>query len=105
MVGVHVEFRLKPGTAPVFLEWKRREGELQVKAPGFIKRSLHRNADDPNIYYYISWWQTEDQMHGFAQTPGFKRAFEETGVGQIGSERVLTLVHEVFDEAGERPND
>jgi heme-degrading monooxygenase HmoA len=104
MIGLHVEFTIKPGMEQNFLEWKRREGELQVKTPGFIKRSMSRSVENPQKFYYSTWWQSEEQMHAFSQTPEFERAQAETLVREAADERILTRVDEVFDEQGNFPN-
>jgi quinol monooxygenase YgiN len=104
MHGLHVQFTIKPGREADFLEWKRREGELQRKAPGFIKRSMSRSLENPRVFYYTTWWRSAEEMHAFSQTPEFKRAQEETNVLTAAEERILTPVSEVFDEKGERPN-
>jgi heme-degrading monooxygenase HmoA len=104
MHGLHVEFVIKPGREADFLEWKRREGELQRKTPGFIKRSMCRSVENPRVFYYTTWWQSAEAMHAFSQSPEFKRAQEETGALTVAESRLVTPVTEVFDERGEFPD-
>jgi heme-degrading monooxygenase HmoA len=98
VVGLHVTFRIKPDGHDAFREWKRREGELQLSAPGFIKRSMSQDAEDPAVYYYVTYWTDEERRHAFAQTPAFQAAQAESGVVQTVESRVMRAVREVFDE-------
>src|SRR5262245_30768936 len=104
MIGVHVEFHIKPGQEQRFLDWKAREGEMQVKAPGFIKRSMSQSVENPNIYYYVSYWNSTEQMRAFADRPEFAVTQRETGVQEATEKRDVVSVVEVFDDKGERPN-
>jgi heme-degrading monooxygenase HmoA len=104
MVGVHVEFHIRAGQEQKFLNWKIKEGEMQVKAPGFIKRSMSQSVENPNIYYYVSYWSSTEQMRAFADSPEFAKAQQETGVHDATEVRNVVNVTEVFDDKGERPN-
>src|SRR5262245_26105794 len=103
MVGIHVEFRMKPGMAETLMEWKRREGELQRATPGFVKRSMSRSVEDPNLFWYVSYWRTEEQMLGFLRSPHFEKVIGAVGVRDVIESRTVSRIVEVFDDRGERP--
>lgn len=104
MVGVHVRFVIKPGQEQKFLKWKQVEGEMQVKAPGFVKRSMSQSVEDPNVYFYVSYWNSTEQMRAFADRPEFAVAQKETGVHDATEERRIENIVEIFDDKGEFPN-
>lgn len=64
--------RVAPGREPEYEAWKIEEGDLQRRAAGFIKRLLLRDAEQAGLYYYISFWETEEQCFQFAATAEFK---------------------------------
>lgn len=104
MIGLHVEFEMKPGTEHVLLEWKAREGALQRRTPGFIKRSMSRNAEQPTIFYYVSYWRTKEQMLGFLHSPQFEQVITSVGVRDAIARRERASITEVFDGTGTLPN-
>ncbi len=55
------------------------------------------------MFYYCTWWRSEEERHAFAQTPEFHRAQAETNVLTAAEQRVMIEVSEVFDEVGNRP--
>jgi heme-degrading monooxygenase HmoA len=94
--GVHVEFIIHPGLEGDFLEWKRREGELHARSPGFVKRSMTRDLEKPNVFYFVCFWETQDHHIAFTKDPEFDRALAETRVRDAIAERKVSLVEEVF---------
>ncbi|MCS7002253.1 MAG: antibiotic biosynthesis monooxygenase [Dehalococcoidia bacterium] len=105
MIGIHVEFEMQPGREDALLQWKIAEGELQRRTPGFIKRTMARDRDRPNIFYYTSYWRTEEQMLAFLHSAEFERVIQRTGVRDAIVRRTGARVTEVFDELGQFPND
>lgn len=103
MVGIHVKFKIKEGDENIlkFLDWKNREGKLQIKAQGFVKRYMTRDAEDPTVFFYSSFWQTPEQQHAFAQTEEFKRNMAESDVTNAVEWREFSNVSEVFEDLGE----
>ena len=103
MIGIHVKFKIKEGEGDVlkFLDWKAREGRMQVKAQGFIKRQMTRDSENPFIFYYQSFWQSEEQMHAFSATQTFKDAMSQTDVTNAVEWREFSNVTEVFEDIGE----
>ena len=100
MIGIHVEFQMQPGQGERLLEWKRREGELRRRAPGFLKRTLLRSREDPDRFFYQSYWQSREAMLAFLHSPQFEAAITASAVRPAIARRTVTLVHEVFDETG-----
>lgn len=94
--GVHVEFVVVPEREADFLDWKRREGEIQDRSPGFIKRSMSQNIEKPAIYYFTCYWESEDHWKAFTETDDFKTAIEESGVREAIATRYFNLVKEIF---------
>ncbi|GIW05471.1 MAG: hypothetical protein KatS3mg060_0276 [Dehalococcoidia bacterium] len=96
MYGVHVEFTIHPGKEADFLEWKRREGELQHRSPGFIKRAMTRDLELPNVFYFVCFWESKAHHTAFTEDPEFERAIAETRVREAIAERKVAQVTEVF---------
>ena len=105
MVGMHVRFEMKPGMEQVLLDWKKAEGVLQVQTPGFIKRSMTRDIENPNVFYYVSFWRTREQMLGFLHSPHFEEVIQGVGVRDAILSRSISRVEECFDDDGLFPND
>lgn len=105
MIGVHVEFKLKPEGVDHFLKWKQLEGEIQRKTPGFIKRSMSRSIEDPALFWYVSYWRSKEEMHAFAESGAFRQAGKQSGLTADDHEveRKLVYITECFDEQGEFP--
>ena len=103
MVGAFITQTIKPGMEYTFLEWRRREGELARKTPGFIKRFMTRSVENPNVFFYTTFWETEAQIEAFTQTPEFAKARDEVGIRAVmaESETVRVWVSEVFDDESE----
>lgn len=100
MVGAFLTQTIKPGSEAIFLEWRRREGEIARRTPGFIKRSMVRSVENPNVFFYTTFWETEDQIEAFTTLPEFIKARDEIGIRAVmaESETVRVWVEEVFDE-------
>lgn len=99
MYVFHVTARVAPGREAEYEAWKVEEGELQRRAPGFIKRLLLRDTEEPGLYYYISWWQTEEQCFAFAATPAFRALHARHDPGATFTQPMLRHQCEpVFDE-------
>lgn len=101
MLGVHVEFVCKPGKEDLLLAWKTLEGTEQRRTPGFLKRSLHQNVEQPNVFYYLSYWETQAQMESFAAGEWFKTA--AASINRAPGDYTATLVHvtEVINETSD----
>src|SRR5438045_2261629 len=98
MIGIHVAFTIPPASVETFLEWKTAEGALQRQTLGFSRRSLHRCVEQPNVFYYVSYWETQEQMETFGSSEWFKAA--GASLNRAPDDATVTLVHitEVFDE-------
>jgi heme-degrading monooxygenase HmoA len=104
MIGVHVTFTIKPGGVETFLEWKRREGMLHAVAPGFLKRSMTRSADNPNVFYFVTLWETQEQIDAFKASTIMNQTIADVGVSAVIESREVVTVTEVFDQRlGETP--
>lgn len=99
MLGIHVEFVCKPGKEDGLLAWKALEGTQQRKTPGFLKRSLHRNVEQPNIFYYVSYWETREQAEAFGSSEWFKTAAASLNRAPGDSSATLFHITEVINEA------
>jgi heme-degrading monooxygenase HmoA len=100
MIGIHVEFQMQPGQGERLLEWKRREGELRRRAPGFLKRTLLRSREDPDRFFYQSCWRSHEAVLAFLHSPQFEAAITASAVRPAIAQRTVTRIHEVFDETG-----
>lgn len=104
MIGVHVTFTIKPGGTDAFLEWKRREGRLHAGAPGFLKRSMTRGVENPNVFYFVTLWESQEHIDAFKETAVFNQTLQDVGVSAVIEFREVATVTEVFDQrVGEQP--
>ena len=69
---LHVKATVEPGGNGQYEAWKIAEGELQRKAPGFIKRSLVHSRTNPRLYFYQSMWESFEHAHAFMESDEFK---------------------------------
>jgi heme-degrading monooxygenase HmoA len=85
-----------------YRRWKILEGTEQVKARGFIKRTLLQSRDRPTHFYYQSFWEAEHFAHEFSATPEFKDLFaKHSPVGVFAVPQVLEQCDVIFDEVAE----
>src|SRR5262245_2710119 len=103
MIGVHVAFTIPAASTGTFRAWKEAEGVLQRQTPGFIKRSCHQSVEQPDTYYYVSYWETQEQMEAFGASPEFAAALAKSGHTPGAWSGELFHVTEVFDELSEVP--
>src|SRR5947207_2694607 len=103
MIGVHVAFNIPEDKLETFRAWKDAEGVLQRQTPGFIKRSLHHSVEQPEMYYYVSYWETQEQMEAFGAGPEFAAALKSVGGAPGLWSGQLFHVTEVLDELSEVP--
>ena len=59
---------------------------------------MTRETEDPQVYYYVTFWTDEESRHAFSQTPAFHAAQAEAGVLHVVESRVMRAVSEVFDD-------
>src|SRR5262249_41438242 len=71
MYTLHVTARVKPGGEEQYETWKREQGKIQRRAPGFLKRLLLKDKQNPGTYCYISFWETEEQCRAFSSSADF----------------------------------
>jgi heme-degrading monooxygenase HmoA len=102
---IHVELHVKPDRIDEFELWKTLEGEHQMQHPGFIKRALWRDTKVPTIYYYVSYWESEEAMmdfvrHGFEEA---KKRLANATTSSDGNANVymndVRVVTEIFNHA------
>ncbi len=101
MIGAHITQTIDPALIDKYLEWRQREGELAKRTPGFIKRSMTRDLEQPNVFYYVTFWESKEHIDAFTAQPEFKQLVAETGIGEVmaSSTTVRNWVSEVFDDA------
>jgi heme-degrading monooxygenase HmoA len=98
MIGAHVQYTIKPGLEDRFLEWKRLQWEIQKISPGFIKRSMTRGIENPNVFYYVTLWETQEQINDFARRPDFLATKEQTQVDDTFADYEHDRIEGVFDD-------
>lgn len=90
MVGIHAEWKIKPGKTPEFLAWKEMEGDLQRQAPGFVQRMLMQSRPDPNLFHYIAVWDTIEHLESFARSEAFAALKEKSPLKPEDHEVTIT---------------
>ncbi len=99
---MHVRATVKEGGNAQYEGWKIAEGELQRKAPGFIKRVMVHSLTRPQLYFYTSWWEREEQARAFMQSREFQAlhaAHAPREVFEVPMEQDTCEV--IFDELAE----
>ncbi|GIW07150.1 MAG: hypothetical protein KatS3mg060_1955 [Dehalococcoidia bacterium] len=99
---LHVKATVQPGGNAQYEAWKIAEGQLQRKAPGFIKRSLVHSRTDPRFYFYQSAWESYEQAHAFMESEEFKALIAQhrpADVFEVAMERDECEL--IFDEVAE----
>lgn len=102
MVGIHAEWKIKPGKIPEFLAWKEMEGDVQRRAPGFVQRTLMQSRTDPNTFHYIAIWDASEHLESFARSEIFAAAKEKSPLKPEDHEVIITRtdVHFVLGPEG-----
>lgn len=102
MFVMHVKATVKPGGNAQYEGWKVAEGDLQRRAPGFIKRVMIHSTTRPDLYFYTSMWEQEEQARAFMRSAEFQ-ALHAThaprDVFEVPMEQDLCEV--IFDEVAE----
>ena len=96
MYSVLVEFTITSGMEANFLDWKRREADLHAISEGFVARSLMRDLEKPNIYYFTCTWASKEDHNRYLQHTDFTRGIEESNVREAIASRIIHQV-EVLD--------
>lgn len=73
----HVTVEARPGHEAVYERWKIEEGERQRVTPGFRRRLLLRSHDRPHLFFYQSFWDSQEQARAFGSTPEFHALMRE----------------------------
>ncbi len=73
----HVTVEAQPGHEAIYERWKVEEGERQRFTPGFRRRLLLRSDDRPQLFFYQSFWDSEEQARAFGSTPAFQALMRE----------------------------
>lgn len=63
-----------------FVEWKKREGDIQAVAPGFVKRVVLKDLGTTGRYYYMSFWDRDDALALLQKNDAFVALSAEYGV-------------------------
>ncbi len=103
MIGAAIQHTVPDDLVDTFIAWRLKEGELARKQPGFIKRSMTRDTENPNVFHYLTFWESIEHIEAFTATPEFKRAVEESGIRDVyaQSEMIRHYVTEVFFQEAE----
>lgn len=80
LVAFHATATVHADQESRFVEWKRREGDVQHVAPGFVKRLVLKDLGQPRRYYYMSFWDREDALADLQRNPAFVSLSAEYGV-------------------------
>lgn len=92
MYSVLVEFHIAPGMEEHFLDWKRREAALHAISPGFVSRSLMKDQEKPNTYYFTCSWASKDDHNRYLEHEDFQRGIEESKVREAIASRIIHTV-------------
>ncbi len=70
-----------------------------MNAPGFIKRQLMRDKERANLFFYLVFWESQEHIEAFTQTPEFHAAVEASGIREVmeNSTMVRVWVTEEFE--------
>ena len=68
MYVLHAKFVITEGNEALYERWKVDEALIQLRAPGFVKRLVLKDRDHRGVYYYVTFWETEEQMQTFSHS-------------------------------------
>ncbi len=92
MIGAFLTQEIRPDLVEKYLGWRQRESDLSLHAPGFIKRQLVRDIERPNVFYYLVFWESQEHIDAFTQTPAFHAAATESGIREVMEHCTTTRV-------------
>lgn len=92
MIGALIEQEIRDEDIPIYLNWRHTESQLSLNAPGFIKRTLTREEDRPNVFHYLVYWETKEHIDRFTATPEFQAAAEGSGIREVMKRSTLKRV-------------
>jgi heme-degrading monooxygenase HmoA len=102
MFIMHVQATVQAGGNAQYEGWKIAEGDLQRKAPGFIKRLMVHSQERPDTYFYLSWWETAEQASTFMNSPEFQALHARHAPRDVFERPMIRdLCDPTFDEAAE----
>jgi heme-degrading monooxygenase HmoA len=64
----HSTLRAKPGKADAYQERTISSTLGILDAPGFVRRILLRSKQDSDVFFYMSFWDTKEQLLAFRQS-------------------------------------
>jgi heme-degrading monooxygenase HmoA len=68
MYALHLTITVKPGREREYEQWKIAQSELITRAPGFVKRMVLRDVDEPRVYFYVTFWESQETLQAFDQS-------------------------------------
>jgi heme-degrading monooxygenase HmoA len=69
MYALHLTITIQPGREQEYEAWKIAQSELITRAPGFVKRTVLRDVDEPGVYFYVTFWESQETLDAFDQGP------------------------------------
>ena len=67
MYVLHAKFVINEGEEAAYERWKTDQAQIQLRAAGFVKRLVLRDRDNRGVYYYLTFWQSEEHMRAFSE--------------------------------------
>ncbi|MCS6801511.1 MAG: antibiotic biosynthesis monooxygenase [Chloroflexota bacterium] len=99
MYVVYVEVIDKSDDGGAWERWKRREGAMMHRAPGWRKRLLLRSKEEPRRFHYITFWETAEQAIAFSTSEEFKQAAAALGITDLVTRIRFEECDVILDEA------
>lgn len=77
MYVIHARWQVPVEETEAFFRWKAIEGAMQAAQPGFIERTMYRGIEQPELFIYVSIWETADHAAAYGAAPAFRAAAAE----------------------------
>jgi heme-degrading monooxygenase HmoA len=77
MYVIHATWDVPANEVEAFLAWKRIEGAMQERMPGFVGRTLYQNLDNPGRYVYLALWESDAHARAYGADPAFREASQK----------------------------
>lgn len=68
------------------LDWKRKEGEILQRTPGFVERLVARSTSDPLRFVYLSRWSGPDGLAELQADPAYGELAAAFGIPMFSPE-------------------
>lgn len=99
MLIVHVDIRVKPGTAEAFQVATLENARNSVREPGVVRFDVLQREDDPDRFLLVEVYRTEEDPARHKETAHYA-AWRETVESMMAEPRRSVKFSTVFPEPG-----